>query len=129
MSRSALLLACCWSVQLPLMLATTAVWVMQHARLGTLQAWLRNDHHSPWHWALGFALPALMPVVIAFDPPPAGRLAVAAFSGFWAAALLFDLVQEWRHAPGAPCRFLMLLQCAIASLGAGAGWYYGFAAA
>lgn len=122
MSDPALLLARCWGAQLPLMLATATVWIMHGARLGKLHEWLRDDRHSLWHWALGFALPACMPVALALDPPPAGRLAMAALTGLWAAALLFDLAQEWRRVPGAAYRFLMLLQCAIATLGAWAGW-------
>lgn len=130
MSDPALLLMRCWSAQLPLMLATATMWIMHGARLGKLHEWLRDDHHGLWHWALGFALPALMPVVLALDLdlPPAGHFAVAVLSGLWAAALLLDLVQEWRRVPGAPYRFLMLMQFGIASLGAWAGWRHGFVA-
>lgn len=128
MSDPALLLAGCWSAQLPLMLATATIWIMHGARLGKLHEWLKNDHHGLWHWALGFAFPALMPVVLVMNLPPAGRFVVTAVSGLWAAALLFDMVQEWQRVPGAPYRFLMLLQFGIAGLGAWAGWRYGFAA-
>ena len=128
MNDPALLLTRCWAAQLPLMLAAATIWILHGVRADKLHEWLRDVSEGPWHWAVCFALPALMPVVIALDLPSAGRLAVSAVSGLWVIALLLELVHEWHRVPGAPYRFLMLLQLGIAGLGAWAGWRYGFAA-
>lgn len=125
MTDPALLPLLCWSAQLPLMLATALVWMIHGARSAGIDPWLRQDHHRLWHWALGFALPAVMTVVLALGPSAAGRRAVAGLAGLWALALLVDLVREWRSLPG-PCRFLSVLQTAIAGLGAWAGWNSSF---
>lgn len=124
MSDPALLLARCWSAQLALMLAMTVVWVLHGARDGVLREWLAADHHTLWHWALGFALPAVMPVVLGFDLPPPGRIAVAVLSALWALAMLDELATEWRRVPGAQYRVLMAVQAMIALVGAWAAWRY-----
>ncbi|AVR87249.1 hypothetical protein [Thauera aromatica] len=124
MTDPALLLAHCWGVQLPLMLAMAVVWVLHGTRDGVLRQWLDADHHTLWHWALGFALPAAMPVVLGFDLPTWGRMAVAAVSALWAAAALGELAAEWRRVPGPQYRVLMALQALIAGIGAWAGVAY-----
>ncbi|MBT9141442.1 MAG: hypothetical protein DDT30_02034 [Dehalococcoidia bacterium] len=100
MNEPALLLALSWGAQLPLMLAMTMIWVLHGMRDGVLREWLTADHHTLWHWALGFALPAIMPVVLG------------------------ELATEWRHVPGAQYRALGTVQAAIALVGVWAAWQY-----
>jgi hypothetical protein len=124
MNEPLMILRVCWAAQLPLMLATTVIWMMHGIRIGTLEQWLREDHHGIWHWTLGFSTPVLMSIAVTFGWQGSGFLLIALISSFWPLALAIDMVREWRRVPGPPYRFMMSLQTAVATLGGWAAWQH-----